>query len=344
MTPSPDASLISAVDGALAVLDAAGDAADVHNSLARIAQQATAAAGTAVVLTTSAGPRVAAVSGSFPAGEGQRLDLPPPVARQLSPRTNTVRPVVGPLLGFDAVEVWPIVALGRAVAGLAVAGGLVRADAMLTAACRYAGLRLAQLFDTAVREDLLHERGAAIAALRRQADTDPLTGLANRSGVYRILQSLLGRGQRVGAVMLDLNGFKEVNDTHGHQAGDEVLVTIARRLRSFIRAPDAVARLGGDEFVVIVREADEPALRHLAARVEQAVSYPMAIDGVDVRVTASCGIAIAGSGPIGGSGPDAAELLATADRQMYAAKRVRRDRGDGPELIDLSSRTSGQHG
>jgi diguanylate cyclase (GGDEF)-like protein/PAS domain S-box-containing protein len=153
---------------------------------------------------------------------------------------------------------------------------------------------------------------------RHEADHDPLTGLANRRSLERTLEAALARatsrGRSVGLLMLDLDGFKAVNDRHGHAAGDEVLREVARRLRRCVRERDLVARLGGDEFVVVL--TDLGAIPDSVERVEAALAEPFA--GTDTLLRAAVGVAV-----FPGDGATVAELLAAADRQMYAAKSSR---------------------
>jgi diguanylate cyclase (GGDEF)-like protein/PAS domain S-box-containing protein len=153
---------------------------------------------------------------------------------------------------------------------------------------------------------------------RHEADHDPLTGLANRRALERTLEAALARaasrGRSVGVLMLDLDGFKAVNDRHGHAAGDEVLREVARRLRRSVRERDVVARLGGDEFVVVL--TDLGAVPDSVDRVEAALAEPF--PGVDAALRAAVGVAM-----FPADGPTVAELLAAADRQMYAAKANR---------------------
>jgi diguanylate cyclase (GGDEF)-like protein/PAS domain S-box-containing protein len=155
------------------------------------------------------------------------------------------------------------------------------------------------------------------AALR-----DPLTGLANRLLFDELLEAALTRTERskvpVAVMFLDLDGFKSVNDTYGHDAGDVVLRETARRLLSILRATDVVARLGGDEFV-IVYELNNCSPGELMARVDRSLAVPFVIsENVEVRCPASIGHADTRT-----VGRDPAALLNAADTAMYAAKRAR---------------------
>jgi diguanylate cyclase (GGDEF)-like protein len=152
---------------------------------------------------------------------------------------------------------------------------------------------------------------------------DPLTGLANRRLFNELLDADLARTRRSAQVLavafLDLDGFKHVNDTYGHDAGDTVLCETARRLLSMVRGADSVARIGGDEFV-IVWEPSEIASDRLIWRLRTALSAPIDLDGtVSVRCPASIGRADTNE-----VGYDAAALLAAADADMYRVKRAQR--------------------
>jgi diguanylate cyclase (GGDEF)-like protein/PAS domain S-box-containing protein len=158
---------------------------------------------------------------------------------------------------------------------------------------------------------------------RHEADTDPLTGLANRRALERTLQAAITRAQQrercVAVLMLDLNGFKAVNDRHGHQAGDEALREVARRLRRCVRERDLVARLGGDEFVVVLTDLGTDAAVDTVERVRAALAEPIAVDhGTDVELRAAIGVAA-----FPADGATVADLLAVADQGMYAAKASR---------------------
>jgi diguanylate cyclase (GGDEF)-like protein len=162
-------------------------------------------------------------------------------------------------------------------------------------------------------------------ALAKLALRDGLTGLPNRAllldRIELALADLRRRGGNVCVLFIDLDGFKAVNDTLGHDAGDEVLVEVAARLRRGVRASDTVARLGGDEFVIVCPEdADAAAVEQLAERLRAALAEPVAIHGGSCSVTASIGIAAADDA----STP--AEALRAADAAMYRAKRQGRNR------------------
>lgn len=155
---------------------------------------------------------------------------------------------------------------------------------------------------------------------RATALHDSLTGLPNRVLLEDRIEQAVRHSRRAGepftVVLLDLDGFKSVNDLHGHRAGDTVLRQLARRLEGALRASDTVARIGGDEFVVVSRGAgDDEEAALLAARLRAAVREPLAIGGVAVEVDASIGWAIH---PADGETPS--ELLERADVQMYTTK------------------------
>ncbi|TNM63230.1 EAL domain-containing protein [Streptomyces sp. NP160] len=161
--------------------------------------------------------------------------------------------------------------------------------------------------------------------LSEQAFTDALTGLPNRALFRdRLEQALRSRAARgpVKVMYLDLDGFKRVNDTLGHDAGDELLVAVAERLRNVLREGDTVARLGGDEFAVLLDEGvvlDEAT--DLAQRLCDAVSRPFSVRGTEVRVGTSTGLA---SSRI--AGRSAEDLMKAADLAMYEAKAAGRGR------------------
>jgi diguanylate cyclase (GGDEF)-like protein len=163
-------------------------------------------------------------------------------------------------------------------------------------------------------------RKMAEQTLAHEAAHDPLTGLANPSlFADRLNAALTGRrsqaGTQVGLMYLDADGFKQVNDTYGHDAGDEALLTIGHRLRSHVRPQDTVARLGGDRFAVSAPRISAAGLDGLSGRVSAALSQPHLIHGHLVPVPVSIGIHLAELGE------SADTALREADRARYAAKR-----------------------
>jgi diguanylate cyclase (GGDEF)-like protein len=163
------------------------------------------------------------------------------------------------------------------------------------------------------------------AELRRQALHDGLTGLANRTLVIDRGEQALARTRRTGrttaVLSIDLNGFKAVNDTWGHAAGDRLLTVTADRLVAAVRDVDTVGRLGGDEFVVLCEDVSPGAASQLAERVRAAIEVPVEIGGATVQVGASVGISLHDGSWAGG----VADLLTRADSAMYAQKRSARD-------------------
>ena len=155
--------------------------------------------------------------------------------------------------------------------------------------------------------------------LRRRATHDELTGCLNRAAITRALEQSIADGEEEGhraVLFIDLDGFKEVNDEHGHAAGDELLRAVAGHLRGSVRSDDLVGRLGGDEFLVLCPDMDEDNARRLADRLT--ISAAAGAVGSEADVTASVGVAWSRGTEI-----DAETLLASADRARYAAKRER---------------------
>jgi diguanylate cyclase (GGDEF)-like protein len=176
-------------------------------------------------------------------------------------------------------------------------------------------------------------RAAESLALR-----DALTGLPNRSLLDDRLEQALHRSRRTmeafALMVVDLDGFKEVNDIRGHEAGDQVLQDVARRLESVVRASDTVARVGGDEFVVLsLGTGAEEEAAALVGRLRHALRRPYEIDGGVVEMDASIGWAIF---PSDGATPE--ELLGRADTQMFATKH---DSGDDSGIARRGSLDAG---
>ncbi len=161
----------------------------------------------------------------------------------------------------------------------------------------------------------------ARAELHHLATHDSLTELPNRALLRDRLQHALAgatrRNSGVSVVFCDIDSFKVINDTYGHEVGDDVLVEVAQRLRSVTRESDTVARLGGDEFVIVLEDESGAAVDGLLARVEVALQNPVLSHGHELSVGMSAGAARAD----GKSGID--DLLARADAAMYRVKRMR---------------------
>ena len=183
-----------------------------------------------------------------------------------------------------------------------------------------------------VRSQLRHLRDREVmrwaraqrSVLRDLAQTDPLTGLGNRRRVERTLEEAAAVGEATTIVLIDLDHFKHVNDTHGHVAGDIVLCRVARALQDASPYDATVARWGGEEFVVVLRGNPPEDLAHFGECLRRAVAdiVLFEIDGA-LRVTASVGVA-AWDGS--GISPPMAEVLGAADAALYEAKRSGRNR------------------
>ncbi|MGY1618154.1 putative bifunctional diguanylate cyclase/phosphodiesterase [Geodermatophilus sp. SYSU D00691] len=159
-----------------------------------------------------------------------------------------------------------------------------------------------------------------------QARHDHLTELPNRAHLHELIDEELRRPGRgpVAVLFLDCDGFKEVNDSLGHEVGDELLRQIAARLSGRTRAGDTVGRLGGDEFVVLCRDCDADGAVALAERFATAFDEPFALGGRTARLTASIGIAATPADDVGSA--RATDLVRDADLAMYAAKAAGRGR------------------
>ncbi|CAL9640199.1 putative bifunctional diguanylate cyclase/phosphodiesterase [Streptomyces sp. NPDC057838] len=196
-------------------------------------------------------------------------------------------------------------------------------------------------YQLALMEDTT-ERRLLNLRLRYEATHDALTGLPNRTFFFERLEKALGagEGQRFGLCYLDLDGFKTVNDSLGHAAGDRLLVEVADRLQSCATAPgEMVARLGGDEFVALTTGPDtQRTVDELAARIMNALLAPISVDGRELTVRGSIGIV---EGPAGERSP--AEVLRSADITMYRAKSAG---GNRFELADpeADARAITRHG
>lgn len=146
-------------------------------------------------------------------------------------------------------------------------------------------------------------------ALRQQANIDGLTGLANRGKFYRSVEEILISPAPATVLMIDLDGFKDVNDTLGHTLGDAILCEVANRLSQLVSSEDLVARIGGDEFAILLANVTDAATAmHVADAVLAAIAQPINVDGNEVRVAASCGVALAPT-----QAQEALELVGNAD-------------------------------
>ncbi|MBB4650225.1 diguanylate cyclase (GGDEF)-like protein [Aminobacter niigataensis] len=168
-------------------------------------------------------------------------------------------------------------------------------------------------------------REAAERLAHDSARHDPLTGLANSRRFREEIKSTIGNAEKFssgcGVIYIDLDGFKPVNDTHGHAVGDGVLVEVARRITQAAPKGATVARLGGDEFGVVVSGVGNPeALLFLSQRLQRDIAKPIEIGLLQLTVGATVGIAV-----FPDDGSDAEALIASADRAMYIAKRARSD-------------------
>ncbi|MEV6345679.1 GGDEF domain-containing protein [Actinoplanes sp. NPDC051851] len=164
------------------------------------------------------------------------------------------------------------------------------------------------------------ERAQLFEHIRRQAETDALTGLPNRALFMGRLAAAMERCRAeesdLAVLFMDLDGFKAVNDTHGHEAGDLLLIEVARRLTGAVGEAGTCARLGGDEFVVLLERGDAVAV---ADGIRRVMDEPFVVGGLRLRAGGSVGIGTAAT-----SGYDAEALLRDADTAMYAAKQARR--------------------
>jgi diguanylate cyclase (GGDEF)-like protein/PAS domain S-box-containing protein len=171
-------------------------------------------------------------------------------------------------------------------------------------------------------------RRAATAALQHQALTDPLTGVGNRTLLMDRLNLALRRLDRLpgalAVIYIDLDRFKDVNDSASHHMGDAVLVKVADRLATNLRPSDTLARMGGDEFVIVAESvADQGAAMELANRMIRAARQPMDVNGSEYVCTLSAGVAFTTH-----PGRHAHDLLHEADLALYQAKHLGRDRAE----------------
>lgn len=200
----------------------------------------------------------------------------------------------------------------------------LRKDGMPVWVCETVGAVRTAASDIAYLVVVLQDitsRKALEARLAHDAMHDVLTGLPNRNmfhdRLYHALASARRYGRMAGVLYIDLDGFKEVNDSYGHAVGDRLLEKVARRLESSIRAEDTVARIGGDEFAVVLSTIfSEDDCRLLAQKLVDAISQPYEVGGRVAKISASIGGAVFPQ-----DGEDAESLIQKADEAMYTDKR-----------------------
>ncbi|HET7309993.1 MAG TPA: bifunctional diguanylate cyclase/phosphodiesterase [Mycobacteriales bacterium] len=194
--------------------------------------------------------------------------------------------------------------------------------AMHVARVRKADDHALQLLDEqrAHAEAAERERGKLTAALAESISRDVLTGLANREAFLSQLQAEVSAERVVAVLFVDLDDFKNVNDTLGHAVGDELIVCVAERLLNGSRQHDVVARFGGDEFAVLLTDLDRSAALRVAQRLLAELKSPFSLCGRTVAVRASGGLAVSDGRPSKATEQRALELLRQADLAMYASK------------------------
>jgi len=225
------------------------------------------------------------------------------------------RPATAPATSSGAAAL--VLPVGASLAALAVLIG----GHWLTIPWYSVAMAGATLLAALLRTVAAFRAAHLLAESRAQARTDDLTGLSNRRGFYEYAQQAVDGADAagpVGLLLLDLDRFKEINDTLGHHVGDDLLRQIAARLSGGLRPGDHLARLGGDEFVIVLPGAPTTLATDVAARVTIELNRPFVLDGVHLQVSASIGVAVH---------PDHAEdvsgLLQRADVAMYQAKQTR---------------------
>lgn len=171
---------------------------------------------------------------------------------------------------------------------------------------------------TGARTQIAFGHQRRVAELRRQVGTDDLTGLANRRGFYANASAQLAESPNAALLLLDLDKFKEVNDSLGHHIGDRLLVGLGARLAGLLRDDDLLARLGGDEFALLLPDVDQAQAEAAATRIHHELAAPFGLGDIMIATDVSIGIALAPQ-----HGRELSLLLRTADIAMYKAKRAR---------------------
>ncbi|HEY3548243.1 MAG TPA: EAL domain-containing protein [Propionicimonas sp.] len=202
------------------------------------------------------------------------------------------------------------------VAGVAV----LVVSSQMTVSPLALGLAAGALLAAAARTQLTNRLLERMAHQRLvAAATDELTGLPNRRAFYAEGHSrLVDPKNRQALLMLDLDRFKDVNDSYGHRAGDQLLAQVGARLRDSLRGDDALARLGGDEFAILLGDSGRDEALHAAARLARALAEPVSVEGAELGIGVSIGIAL-----FPDDGTDLSQLLHKSDLAMYKAKTTR---------------------
>jgi diguanylate cyclase len=209
---------------------------------------------------------------------------------------------------------------GAGIAALAVlVGAVLMGENHVPIPLASGALATACLLVALLRTALTLRQLQALPEARREARTDPLTDLANRRHLQEWCARLLARPEAapVTLLMIDLNGFKVVNDRHGHPVGDALLVEVAHRFATIMRQDDLLARLGGDEFAAVLPRTTPPQAHKVAERMHATLAAPIEVAGHAFRVDASVGISAAGQ-----TGMNTALLFQEADFAMYRAKKT----------------------
>jgi len=226
---------------------------------------------------------------------------------------------------------WFLVAWGLLeTATIATATRLLFADGERAAGLLYYGLPLsmvmAAIFVALGVADRLREQRVALSDAERRAQTDPLTGVLNRRSIVERLHAACSRARARGLpitlLFIDLDHFKEINDTRGHAAGDACLAAIIAPMQAELRQSDVIGRYGGEEFVVILSSADAAAALPIAQRILERVAS-VQVAGFGEPISLTCSIGVAASDTLGVWGE---RLIASADAAVYAAKRSGRNR------------------
>ncbi|TFD75936.1 putative bifunctional diguanylate cyclase/phosphodiesterase [Cryobacterium fucosi] len=211
-------------------------------------------------------------------------------------------------------------ALAVPTAAMAAAAGVLILGSLMDVSALAVVLAALTLVVAVVRTQLAFRQLVRMADLRRLARTDELTGLPNRRALYADVSARLmaGPGRAGALLLLDLDRFKEVNDSLGHDVGDRLLVRVGRRLARQLRSGDLLARLGGDEFAIFLDDADRGQALAVAVKLRAALAEPFTLEGIALQTDVSIGIALCPD-----QGRDLTVLMRKADMAMYKAKAAR---------------------